>query len=100
MRAAVKRGSDRRSDTRIQKAEVREHDPVNHPSHYTSDPSGVECIDVIEHRTLNIGNAIKYLWRVGLKGDPIEDLEKSSWYIAREIKRIKKLRDRKKGGRR
>lgn len=70
-------------------------DPVNHPKHYTSDPSGVECIDVIEHRTLNIGNAIKYLWRAGLKNDLIEDLSKARWYVDREIKRVTKLRGQK-----
>lgn len=42
-------------------------DPVNHPSHYTSDPSGVECITVTRHRNFNVGNAMKYLWRAGLK---------------------------------
>ena len=42
-------------------------DPVNHPTHYTSDPSGVECIEITRHRNFNIGNAIKYLWRAGLK---------------------------------
>ena len=35
-------------------------DPVNHPSHYTSDPSGIECIQITRHRNFNIGNAIKY----------------------------------------
>lgn len=68
------------------------HDPVNHPSHYTSSPSGVECIDVIEHMTLNVGNATKYLWRAGQKGDLIEDLSKARWYVDREIKRVTKLR--------
>ena len=37
------------------------NDQVNHPKHYTSDPSGIECIDVTRHRNFNIGNAIKYL---------------------------------------
>ena len=32
------------------------HDPVNHPEHYTSHPSGVECIDITRHMTFNIGN--------------------------------------------
>src|SRR5262245_42630561 len=36
-------------------------DPVNHPSHYTSHPSGIECIDITRHHNFNIGNAIKYL---------------------------------------
>jgi len=64
------------------------HDPVHHPSHYTSHPSGVECIDVAEHWTFCLGNALKYLWRAGSKGDTVEDLEKSVWYIRREIERL------------
>lgn len=62
-------------------------DPVNHPGHYTSHPSGVECITVTEHMGFNIGNAIKYLWRADMKGLPIQDLEKAVWYIQREIQR-------------
>ena len=44
-------------------------DQVNHPRHYTSDPSGVECIQITRHRNFNIGNAFKYLWRAGLKDE-------------------------------
>jgi len=62
-------------------------DKVNHPKHYTSHPSGVECITVVEHIGFNIGNAIKYLWRAGLKGDELEDLKKAKWYVEREIQR-------------
>jgi hypothetical protein len=60
---------------------------VDHPAHYNSHPSGVECIDIVEHFNFNIGNAIKYLWRSGLKGDAIEDLKKAAWYCQREIER-------------
>ena len=65
------------------------HDSINHPSHYTSHPSGVECIDVVEHMTFNAGNAVKYLWRAGLKGGAprLEDLKKARWYIDRELQR-------------
>ena len=42
-------------------------DNVNHPAHYTSHPSGIECIEVVRHYCFSIGNAIKYLWRAGLK---------------------------------
>jgi hypothetical protein len=66
-------------------------DNVNQPAHYTSDPSGVECIQITRHRTFNVGNAIKYLWRAGLKGDErqhIEDLRKAAWYISDEITRL------------
>lgn len=68
-------------------------DAVNHPTHYTSHPSGIECIHVAEHMTFCIGNAIKYCWRAGLKGNGkkhIEDLEKARWYIDREIMRLNK----------
>jgi len=65
-------------------------DLVNHPPHYTSDPSGIECIQITRHRNFNIGNAIKYLWRAGLKDDKkeIEDLRKAIFYIQNEIERL------------
>lgn len=77
----------------------KEIDPegVNHPAHYNQDPSGVECIDIVRHRNFNVGNAIKYLWRNGLKTDvygdskskQINDLEKAIFYIKDEIQRLK-----------
>jgi len=65
-------------------------DMVNHPPHYTTDPSGVECIEITRHRNFNIGNAIKYLWRAGIKDDSkqIEDLKKAIFYINDEINRL------------
>jgi hypothetical protein len=61
-------------------------DPVNHPPHYTEHPSGIECIQVTEHLSFCVGNAIKYLWRADLKHpDAIQDLKKAVWYINREI---------------
>ena len=66
-------------------------DPVNHPPHYTEHPSGIECIQVTEHLSFCVGNAIKYLWRADLKhDDAIEDLKKAAWYINREIERRSK----------
>ena len=69
---------------------------VNHPFYYR-DPSGVECMTVTRHRDCNIGNAIKYLWRAGLKVEEglsnkekqIEDLQKAIFYINDEIKLLK-----------
>lgn len=63
---------------------------VNHPKWYNSDPSGVECIDVVRWRNFNIGNALKYLWRAGLKDENTEtqDLKKAIWYINNEIERL------------
>lgn len=68
-------------------------DPVNHPKHYTSHPSGVECITITRWHNFNIGNAVKYLWRTGLKDDTkqIEDLEKAVFYIKDEVERLKGL---------
>lgn len=73
-------------------------DNVNHPSHYTSDPSGVECIDITMHRDFCIGNAMKYIWRAGLKKEygiddkqkQIEDLRKAIWYIGKEIELLQR----------
>lgn len=77
-------------------ASKNKNDQVNHPKHYTSDPSGIECIDITRHRNFNIGNAIKYLWRAGLKEDKdrklidkqVEDLNKAVWYLVDEIHRL------------
>ena len=74
------------------------NDNVNHPQHYCKHPSGVECIEITEHYDFCVGNAIKYLWRAGLKSDSgmtdkekqVEDLRKAIWYIDREIKLIEK----------
>lgn len=63
-------------------------DPVNHPDHYTTHPSGIECIQITEWMNFCVGNAIKYLWRAGQKGDHLQDLKKAHWYIDREIARL------------
>lgn len=75
-------------------------DKVNHPKHYTSHPSGVECIEITRHYCFSIGNAIKYLWRAGLKTEQgmqdkekeIQDLEKAIWYIKDRINQITNAR--------
>lgn len=76
--------------------ETKKEDNVNHPKHYTSHPSGIECIEITRHYCFSIGNAIKYLWRAGLKVDvgltdkqkEIEDLNKAIWYIKDRIKQL------------
>lgn len=67
---------------------------VDHPRHYNSHPSGVECIDIAEHLSFNVGNAMKYLWRAGLKpeADVVDDLHKARWYIEREVTRLEAKR--------
>lgn len=66
---------------------------VNHPKHYNTHPKGIECIDVVEDAPFNIGNAMKYLWRVawGGKFNDDEDLEKAEWYVHRE-REIREIR--------
>lgn len=76
-------------------------DPVNHPAHYVSDPSGIECIQITRHRNFNVGNIYKYLWRAGLKEEKgvakidkeIEDLKKAEWYLRDEIDRLITIRN-------
>lgn len=65
-------------------------DNVNHPSHYTTHPSGIECIDITRHHDFAIGNAIKYLWRAGLKDsdNEVQDLKKAIWYIQDKINQL------------
>ena len=69
-------------------------DPVNHPPHYQGK---VECIDAIEAALGDDGfvaccrgNAIKYIYRAGRKGDSVEDLRKAAWYLERAIKTLEK----------
>ena len=59
-------------------------DPVNHPKHYTSHPSGIECIQITRHMNFCLGNAIKYIWRADEKGKAIEDLDKAIFYLQEE----------------
>jgi hypothetical protein len=59
------------------------HDAVHHPKHYTSHPSGLECIQITERMGFCAGNAIKYLWRSELKGKRAQDTQKAMWYIDR-----------------
>lgn len=69
---------------------LKKEEAVNHPSHYTQHPSGVECITIVQWFNFNIGNAIKYLWRAGLKGGEgkkLEDLQKAKKCIEFEIER-------------
>lgn len=72
---------------------TQEKDNVNHPSHYTTHPSGVECIQVTRHMNFNKGNAIKYIWRSGLKNDEAEDLKKAIFYLEDEIKRLEQTKN-------
>lgn len=60
-------------------------DMVNHPPHYTSNPSGVEVIEITETCSFCVGNAIKYVARHQHKGNPKQDLEKAIFYTERAL---------------
>lgn len=69
---------------------LTENDPVNHPNHYTA--GGIECIDYLIAKLPKDeligycrGNAMKYLSRVGLKDDPIQEYKKAQWYLNKLI---------------
>ena len=65
-----------------------EKEMVNHPKHYNKNKSGIECIDLVEMMSFNVGNAVKYLWRSDHKKNKIEDCKKALWYLEREHNKI------------
>lgn len=69
-----------------------EHD--TNPDHYRSHPSGIECIQITEHMNFCLGNAIKYIWRAGLKPSSTRrlDLLKAIWYIQRDLGRTEETK--------
>lgn len=66
----------------LHKENASKPDMVNKPPHY-KDASGIECKEITCHRKMpfSLGNAIKYLYRAGSKGDLLEDLKKAEWYL-------------------
>lgn len=66
---------------------MRHNDAVNQPDHYTKHPSGIECIEVTKHFNFCLGNAIKYIWRAGLKegNSKEQDLRKAIKYLEFEL---------------
>lgn len=66
---------------------------VKHPKYYGGSDNVYEAIKVIEVWGLDfcLGNVIKYISRAGKKDKSklIQDLEKASWYLNREIENLK-----------
>lgn len=64
---------------------------VDHPDHYGGKDNPYEAIKVIEawHLDFHLGNAVKYISRVGKKDSAIQDLEKAKWYLERKIQILK-----------
>jgi hypothetical protein len=70
---------------------------VDHPLHYGGQDNPYEAIKVIEAWGLgfNLGNVVKYIARSGKKEgcDITDELEKSKWYICRELELLKKANE-------
>lgn len=63
-------------------------DNINKPAHYTQ--GTIECIDAIEaaltpeeFRGYLKGTAMKYIWRMNLKGTPLKCAKKAVWFVDR-----------------
>lgn len=62
-------------------------DNIGHPTHYTWHPK-VECHEVAEELTYNLGTALAYIWRCGRKCDPLEDIDKAIMHLQFERARL------------
>ena len=96
---AIKRAQERNNAKKVN-TKANTEDAVNQPSHYTN--GDIEVIEYIEQQAKvmyesgtvppevipHICNAIKYISRFQSKGKPVEDLNKSIYYINRAIKNI------------
>ena len=80
-------------------SEYKKSDRVNSPSHYTR--GSQEAIDTIEEAIQDApsptegmlqGQVLKYLLRVWLKDNPLEDLKKAQWYLTRLIAKVESAR--------
>lgn len=72
-------------------AENTQFDVVNKSKHYNLHPSGVECIELAEKMSFNLGNAFKYVFRRNDKASSLLDLRKAEYYLKREIERLTQL---------
>lgn len=75
---------------------VKNTDPVNRPTHYTTGQH--EVIDILEDKLTRDefkgflkGNILKYIFRSDKKENEIEDLKKAQWYLNRLIEKPSQL---------
>lgn len=68
-------------------------DAIN-PDHYKLGPrhsvcgEPIECIDTIINDDFLIGNAKKYLWRLGKKDDSVQEIRKAIWYLNKKVEQL------------
>lgn len=74
---------------------IKKQEAIDHPIHYKK-PGISESIDIIIALGYGIGfcigNALKYLYRAGMKDKSkyLEDLKKAKWYLDKAIELIEK----------
>jgi len=66
----------------------KKENPALSPGHYKGFPTDQECRFINEHFKANLAAAIKYIWRCGQKGTPIQDYDKVIEYIQFEKEKI------------
>ena len=85
-------GPHTQNDAWLDFGKYQADDRVNSPSHYTS--GRVEVIEVIEDAVKDApspgkavlqAQVIKYILRMWLKDNPVEDAKKAEWYLKRLI---------------
>lgn len=59
-------------------------DLVNHPQHY-AEHYDHEVIELTQHLSFCLGNAVKYILRAPFKGTELLDLQKAEWYVRRMV---------------
>lgn len=59
-------------------------DLVNHPQHY-AEHYDHEVIELTQHLSFCLGNAVKYILRAPFKGAELLDLQKAEWYVRRMV---------------
>lgn len=52
-----------------------------HPKHYIAASATIEPIDVLRYAPFDLGNALKYILRAGMKGDALTDYKKAIKYL-------------------
>ena len=75
----------------VAQEETNEKPDAINPPHYQGFSNGAQVIDITEHLTPNLANVVKYAARAGRKTEnPVEDLRKAEWYLARELQRLER----------
>ena len=80
-------------------SDYKQSDRVNSPAHYTR--GSQEAIDIIEEAIQDApspeqgmlqAQVLKYLLRLWLKDNPVEDAQKAQWYLNRLIAKMQSAR--------